>query len=96
MTVTQPDTEQLRQLIGHQVQLQGRTCQVIEVLEDGPCLVVECMEGPSTIQGNQFGDGSRRVQQHHTVPVYSSVDRDQLHPVFAEIWQGITEPPTGR
>lgn len=82
-----PDTAQLRQLIGRQLSLEGKTCQVIEVLEDGPSLVVECTEGDTRIQGNQFGDGARRVQQHHTVPVYSSIDREQLHPVFAQIWQ---------
>lgn len=91
MTSTPPSIAQLRRLIGQTVTLENQSCQIVEVLEDGPALVVECVEGGGRIQANQFGDGNRRVHQHHTVPIFSSVGEQQLHPIFEQIWQALND-----
>ena len=76
--------EQLRGMIGLKVQHQGLRCQVIEVLEDGPSLVIQNCEAVSTIQANQFGDANRRVPQTHTIPVLTP-DQKELHALFLSL-----------
>ena len=73
--------EQLRGMIGLKVRHQGLHCQIIEVLEDGPSLVLQNCEAVSTIQPNQFGDANRRVPQTHTIPVLTP-DQKELHALF--------------
>ena len=73
--------EQLRGMIGLKVQHQGLRGQIIEVLEDGPSLVLQNCESVSTIQPNQFGDANRRVPQTHTIPVLTP-DQKELHALF--------------
>ncbi len=73
--------EQLRGMIGLEVRHQGKCCIVIEVLEDGPSLVLQSCEDPSTIQANQFGDANRRVPQTKTIPVLTP-DQTELHALF--------------
>ncbi len=62
----------LRALVGRQVEYHGHTCQIIEVLDSEQALVVQCslLDSPRTIQGNQFGEATRRVQACHTLPLY--------------------------
>jgi hypothetical protein len=69
----------LRELIGREAVLEGVHCQVIEILEHGPCVVV-CEIRHTEIQPDQFGEAHRRVPPTHTVPVLSQVGHD-LHPV---------------
>ncbi len=59
----------LRALIGHRVEYAGRDCQVIEVLDSEQALVVQCIspDVAPAIQGNQFGEATRRVQVCHTI-----------------------------
>jgi len=73
--------EQLRGMIGLRVRHQGFSCQIIEVLEDGPSLVLQDCEPSATIQANQFGDANRRVPRTQTVPVLTS-DKTELHALF--------------
>ena len=73
--------EQLRGMIGLKVRHQGKCCQIIEVLEDGPSLVLLNCEDTPTIQANQFGDANRRVPQTHTIPVLTP-DQTELHALF--------------
>ncbi len=87
MTANFHSETELRRLIGFEIRLEGQACQIVEVLIDGPALVVECVAGNGRIQANQFGDGNRRVHRHHTVPVYSAIGENQLHPLFEQIWQ---------
>lgn len=72
--------EQLRDMIGVQVWHEGTCCEVLEVLEDGPSLILVSVEA-DTIQTDQFGNPSRRVPKTHTVPVLSG-DGTALHPAF--------------
>jgi len=76
--------EQLRGMIGLRVRHHGLSCQVIEVLEDGPSLVLQNCKTVSTIQANQFGDANRRVPQTQTIPVLSP-DKTELHALFLSL-----------
>lgn len=73
--------EQLRGMIGLRMRHQGVLCQVIEVLEDGPSLVLQNCDEGTTIQPNIYGEANRRVPLTYTVPVLTG-DRLELHPAF--------------
>jgi hypothetical protein len=70
---------ELRELIGREAVVDGVHCQVIEILENGPCVVV-CETRGAEIQSNQYGDPQRRVPRTHTLPIRSHI-QDGLHPV---------------
>ena len=74
---------QLRALIGCRVEYRGRVCQIIEVLDSEQALVVQCIstDSPPAIQGNQFGEATRRVQTCHTVQLFDSTHK--LNPEIA-------------
>ncbi len=62
--------QQLRGMIGLRVLHLGSPCQVVEVLEDGPALVLlDLEESHSTIQADQHGEAHRRVRVTYTIPV---------------------------
>jgi len=73
----------LRALTGRRVNYQGQACQVIEVLDSEQALVVQCLAASTApaIQGNQFGEATRRVQACHTIPLFD--ETRQLHPDIA-------------
>lgn len=73
--------EQLRCMIGLHVCHRGVTCYVLEVLEDGPSLVLQDLEQNTAIQHDQFGDPQRRVMETYVVPVLTD-DRRAIHPEF--------------
>lgn len=80
MTPTTVTMDQLRSMIGVQVWHDGMRCEVLEVLDDGPALILVSADG-DTMQPDQFGNPSRRVPQTHSVPVLSG-DGASLHPAF--------------
>lgn len=51
----------LRQLIGARVRLHGDLCQVIEVLPEGPVVVLQTLGSEHVIQANAQGEASRKV-----------------------------------
>lgn len=69
----------LQELIGREAMVDGVHCQVIEILEAGPRVVV-CELSGAQIQANQYGDPQRRVPRTHTLPLRSQIE-DDLHPV---------------
>ena len=69
--------QKLRSLVGRQVEFRGHACVVIEILDTEKALVVRCVGRQSVIQGNQFGDATRRVQQSHTLSLFD--EDDHLH-----------------
>lgn len=73
--------DQLRNMIGMRMFYQGTLCQVIEVLEDGPSLVLQSISEAPTIQSNQHGEPTRRAPVTYTIPVLNS-DHTELHPAF--------------
>ncbi len=72
--------KQLRQLIGARVRYLEDLWQVVEILDDGPILVLESLQRRD-LQHNQYGEGHRRVPRRLSVPVLAH-DRQGLHPEF--------------
>lgn len=70
----------LHKLIGTRLRYRDQDCQIIEVLDEGPALVLLC-EHVSKVQPNQFGDATRRAPKTVTVPVLNE-DRHDYHPEF--------------
>ena len=69
--------QQLRSLIGRRIEYRGYACVVIEILDTEKALVIRCEDRQPVIQGNQFGDATRRVQQSHTLSLFD--DNDHLN-----------------
>lgn len=70
----------LRGLIGSDVRHEGLPCRVIEVLEDGPALVLQDLSH-SSLQADRFGDPRRRVPDTYVVPVLDT-DSGGMHPAY--------------
>ncbi len=70
---------ELQKLIGRQLRYEGCHCEVIEVLAEGPAIVLY-KHSPSEIQANWFGEAQRRAPGTYTLPLVSRVTKD-LHPV---------------
>ena len=81
MPETSPTLPQLRGLIGQCVSFHGVTCHIIEVLDDGPTMVLQDDERNADIQDNQYGEPSRRVPRVYQVPVWDR-ERSALHAEF--------------
>lgn len=75
---------QLRGLIGLHVHYNGARCQIIEVLEDEPALILQDCERHTIIQPDQLGEAHRRVPSTFTIPVLSG-DKTELNPMFLEL-----------
>lgn len=71
----------LQSLIGRRLMYDGVHCQVIEVLTEGPSVVLTRIGDEGVIQPDQYGDARRRVPQTYTIPLLSSIE-DDLHPVI--------------
>ena len=76
--------EQLRAMIGVEVLYRGLHYCVIEVLEDGPSLVLLDRDACPGIQPNLLGVATRRVPQTETVAVLNA-DRTELHTDFLSL-----------
>jgi hypothetical protein len=74
--------KQLRGMIGVKLCHNNKKCQVIEVLEDGPSLVLQYFE--NDIQENQHGNAHRRVPETVCIPVLSG-DKKKLSDVFLSL-----------
>jgi len=83
-----PDThlslEQLRGLIGRRVHYQRLDCQIIEVLEDGPSVVLQERTAHTVIQDDQYGEGHRRVAPTFSIPLWD-IHSGEMNPVLAEL-----------
>jgi hypothetical protein len=80
MTTIEISIDELRGMIGVTVCHEGTHCKVVEVLEDGPQLVLIDLDIHS-IQSDQFGSPHRRVPQTYLIPVISEEDYS-LHPTY--------------
>lgn len=74
--------EQLRGMIGIKLYYNNKPCQVIEILEDGPSLVLQHDE--SNIQKDQHGNAHRRVPETHCIPVLNG-DKKELSEIFLSL-----------
>ncbi len=75
--------EQLRALIGERVRYLGRAWEIVEVLEDGPALVLQDVSH-KVIQPDQHGEAHRRVPTTVTIPIFAP-DGASLNPVFQSL-----------
>ena len=64
-------SDQLHTMIGQCVVFKGVYCQVVEIIEDGPSLVLEDLEAHVGIQPDQHGEAHRRVPKTYTIRVFS-------------------------
>lgn len=74
--------QQLRGMIGIKLCYNDKACQVVEVLEDGPSLVLQYFE--NGIQDNQHGNAHRRVPETFCIPILSR-DKNELSEVFLSL-----------
>lgn len=72
----------LRALIGRRVSYLQREYQIIEILDDGPSLVLLALGNEPVIQANMHGEACRRVPQTYTVSVHGS-DGEGINPLIA-------------
>lgn len=86
MSETKPEVtvDQLQYLIGMRVSFQGACCRIIEVLEDGPELVLQECDERTTIQPDQHGEAHRRVPHTLTIPIMSP-DKKEFSPAFLSL-----------
>jgi hypothetical protein len=75
--------DELRKMIGISVHYRGFSGSIVEVLEDGPSLVLQCM-GNNSIQHNLHGHPTRRSPETITVRVLSENGKS-LHRDFLEL-----------
>ncbi len=75
------NTTNLRKLIGQKVEHNGQQCQVIEVLEDGPALILKILDRQSNIKADAHGEAHRKVPTTITLPVFDG-DGDSFSPDF--------------
>ena len=73
--------DRLRQLIGRNLTYQGITCRFIDILAEGPQLVLQDCDAGKVIQTNQYGEANRRVPHVFTVPLLNP-RRDGLNPAL--------------
>ena len=76
--------EHLRELIGLKVRHQGSQWEIIEVLEDGPALVLGDCEMHTVIQADQHGEAHRRVPNTTTIPLFDQ-DGVDLNPALLNL-----------
>ncbi|MCA1805410.1 MAG: hypothetical protein LC646_08785 [Xanthomonadaceae bacterium] len=74
-------TTRLRGLIGSRLRYQGQSCRVIELLEPGLVLILQCENADGVIQANQYGDATRRVPRTINLPVLNE-DGSDFRPEF--------------
>ncbi len=77
-------TEQIRDMIGLQVKYHNVYCRVVEILDDGPTIILEDLEAHISIQADQHGEAHRRVPQTYTVSVLSP-DKLEFSPAFLSL-----------
>ena len=78
------DASRLQSLIGARLYYRHTPCEIIEILAEGPALVVQDCSADKTIQADQYGEARRRVAQTYTVPLLN-VRGDGPNPVLAEL-----------
>lgn len=74
----------LRAQLGNEVVYQGVRCRLLEVLDDGPLLILQDEEAHTVVQENQYGGVWRRVPRVYTVPVFTA-GSSELHPQFVAL-----------
>ncbi|MBI3773854.1 MAG: hypothetical protein HY272_14310 [Gammaproteobacteria bacterium] len=76
------DVNRLAVLIGREVNYSGNPCQIVEILEDGPALVLQYHN--YTIQADQHGEAHRKAPNTVIIPIYDH-EGNGWHPEFAAL-----------
>jgi hypothetical protein len=71
-------------MLGLRVRYRGAVYSVLEVIEDGPAIVIEPEIAVSSIQTDAYGNARRHTRSLLTIPVLSA-DRREIHPEFLAI-----------
>lgn len=69
MVAITTDPDQLHDLVGRHVRYRDRRFVIIDVLTEGPALVLHDPLSPGRIQANQFGDATRLGPATITLPL---------------------------
>ncbi|MDH5730198.1 MAG: hypothetical protein OEZ58_14475 [Gammaproteobacteria bacterium] len=69
MSLSHITIEQARSMIGVEVRFQETHCTVIEVLEDGPSVVLLDRSRGNDIQADQHGEAHRRVPKTYVIKI---------------------------
>lgn len=72
-------------LIGQEVNHEGRACKIIEILEDEiPAVILQHHEHQTSIQADQHGEAHRKVPSTITLPI---IDRESgcFNPAFSNL-----------
>lgn len=77
-----PEPPQFDRLIGDTVSYHGCRYKVVDYLANEQSLILRSLQSEASIQINQFGNASRRVQQTISIPVFLS--GEQLLPEVRE------------
>jgi len=78
------DSDKLKKLLDQPLTYQGMPCRVIEILADGPALVLRDQHDHRIIQANQYGEAGERLPRTFTVPVFDPRG-DGLNPDLPEL-----------
>lgn len=82
----------LSPLVGIQGRFEGRTLELIEVLEDGPRVALMEITATPGIRVNQYGNALSRQPRILTVPVVSGIDADAHPALRALLPEAVLEP----
>jgi hypothetical protein len=69
MPLTDSHKSTLRQLIGSAVSYRGKTCVVVEVLEEDATLVLQATGLRDSLQADQYGEAGRHVAEVFVLPL---------------------------
>lgn len=75
---------QLRDLVGLEVRHHGDLYLVIDVIEDGPSLVLQDCRQPVTLQNDAFGDALCPVPHTLVLPLWQS-GSEEINPEFLNL-----------
>ncbi|EDY86756.1 hypothetical protein GP5015_1555 [gamma proteobacterium HTCC5015] len=70
-------------LVGVRGVYRGREFTLIEVMDDGPSVVLEPTETDNVVQNTAQGEAKRYAQSSYTLPFLSPVNGD-IHPVLQD------------
>ena len=84
MTTLPVSIAQLQDMIGLHILWHDTRYAIVEVLEDGPALIAQCLAPDAAIQGDMHGRAHRHVQSIVVIKVLTP-DRSLLHNDFLDI-----------
>ena len=74
----------LEKLIGRCGEVEGKWLEVIEIIHDGPQIVLKETGTKTSILNNQYGEANSLTYETFSVPLHSALN-DDLHPVIKQL-----------